>query len=106
MMLDRLQLSFVRQRDFLFDTSHELKTPFTTIRLAIDELCSSEDMKDLQPSFSGSLLRVSQQVVRMERLVKDLLNLSALEVSTGIDPEPVDLTRILLSLIDDYRLIP
>ena len=105
MMLDRLQFSFVRQRDFLFDTSHELKTPLTTIRLAIDEICSSEDMKNLQSSSSASLLRVNQQVVRMERMVKDLLNLSALEVLTSIDPKPINLTKILFSLIEDYRLL-
>ncbi len=104
-MLDRLQYSFVRQRDFLFDTSHELKTPLTTIRLAIDDICSSETMAHFQPPAQENFLRINEQIIRMERLVKDLLNLSALEILTGIDPKPVDLSKILISLIEDYRLL-
>ena len=104
-MLDRLQFSFVRQRDFLFDTSHELKTPLTTIRLALDEICSSEYMIDVNPSSKESLLRVNEQVARMEKLVKDLLNLSSLEILNKIDPEPVNLTEILLFLIEDYKVL-
>ena len=104
-MLDRLQFSFIRQRDFLFDTSHELKTPLTTIRLAIDDICSSETMANLQSPAPENLLRINEQVMRMERLVKDLLNLSALEILTTINPKPVNLSKILTSLIEDYKLL-
>lgn len=104
-MLDRLQFSFVKQRDLLFDTSHELKTPLTTIRLAIDEICSSEDMKNVRSSSAESLLRINEQVIRMERLVKDLLNLSALETLISINPKPVHLSEILSSLTGDYRFL-
>lgn len=102
-MLDRLQYSFIRQRDFLFDTSHELKTPLTTMRLAIDEIYTT-DMETF-PSFpKETLLRLNDQVLRMERLVKDLLNLSSLEMLNSIELQPVDLTGLLLSLEADYRL--
>ncbi|MGD9161186.1 MAG: HAMP domain-containing protein, partial [Desulfobacteraceae bacterium] len=89
-MLDRLQFSFVRQRDFLFDTSHELKTPLTTIRLAIDDICSSEITSNSQPPPSENFLRITKQVIRMERLIKDLLNLSSLEILTSVDPKPIN----------------
>ena len=103
-MLDRLQYSFVRQRDFLFDTSHELKTPLTTMRLAIEDICTS-DMA-VFPSFpKETLFRLNDQVLRMERLVKDLLNLSSLEISNGIDSKPVYLTRLLSSLAADYQFL-
>jgi len=103
-MLDRLQYSFARQRDFLFDTSHELKTPLTTVRLAIDEICTSDGGK--LPSFAKeNLFRLNDQVLRMERLVKDLLNLSSLETLTGIDPKPVHITELLSSLVAEYQLL-
>ncbi len=41
----------------------------------------------------------------MERLVKDLLNLSSLETITGIDPKPVNITELMSSLAADYRLL-
>jgi len=102
-MLDRLRYSFVRQRDFLFDTSHELKTPLTTMRLAIDEICTT-DMEIFPSSSKENLFRLNDQVLRMDRLVKDLLNLSSLEMLDNIDPKPVDLTELLSSLAADYRL--
>ncbi len=103
-MLDRLQYSFVRQRNFLFDTSHELKTPLTTIRLAIDELVSGDD-GNLSPSIENNLLRLKNQVLRMERLVKDLLSLSSLETITGIDPRPVQISALMSSLLEEYRFL-
>jgi signal transduction histidine kinase len=103
-MLDRLQKSFVRQRNFLFDTSHELKTPLTTIRLAIDEICTA-DTEGLPALAKENLFQLNNQVLRMERLVKDLLNLSSLETLTGIDPKPVHITELLASLAADYRLL-
>ena len=103
-MLDRLQYSFVRQRDFLFDTSHELKTPLTTMRLAVDDICSCDG--EILPSFvRDKLLRLNSQVLRMERLVKDLLNLSSLETLTGIDPKPVQITELLSSLAEEYKFL-
>ncbi|MDP2863487.1 MAG: HAMP domain-containing sensor histidine kinase [Desulfobacterales bacterium] len=103
-MLDRLQYSFVRQRDFLFDTSHELKTPLTTMRLAVDEICTS-DGENMPPFVRDNLLRLNSQVLRMERLVKDLLNLSSLETLTGIDPKPVQITELLSSLAEEYKFL-
>ena len=103
-MLDRLQHSFTRQRNFLFDTSHELKTPLTTMRLAIDGVCP-DGVEKLPVATRDNLLQLKQQVLRMERLVKDLLNLSALETLTRIDPKPVCLADILSALAADYQIM-
>jgi signal transduction histidine kinase len=102
-MLDRLQKSFVRQRDFLFDSSHELKTPLATMRLAIGQILES-DSHSLLPATRENLLRTQEQVLRMDRLVKDLLNLSSLETMTKIESNSVDVAKILEALADDYRL--
>jgi two-component system OmpR family sensor kinase len=103
-MLDRLQHSFARQRELLFDTSHELKTPLSALRLGIDEICTS-DSESLPLFTTESLFRLRNQVLRMERLVKDLLNLSSLEALTAIKPEVVDLTELLSSLAAEYRFL-
>lgn len=103
-MLDRLQNSFMRQREFLFDTSHELKTPLTTMRLAVDEILDS-DREDQHSIARDNLHRLRSQVLRMERLVKDLLNLSALETLPEVEINPVQITSLLSSLAEEYRFL-
>ncbi len=103
-MLDRLQSSFENQRNFLFDTSHELKTPLTTMRLAVDEIYTS-DTAELPVVVKENLLRLNNHILRMERLVKDLLSLSSLETITGLDRKPVYITELLSSLGADYRFL-
>jgi signal transduction histidine kinase len=103
-MLDRLQYSFARQRDFLFDTSHELKTPLTTMRLAVDEICTG-DRENLPAFVAENLDRLNHQVWRMERLVKDLLNLSSLETLTRINPVPIQITDMLAFLAKEYQFL-
>lgn len=102
LMLDRLQHSFDRQRGFLYATSHELKTPLATIRLAVDELFARESESATVP-FREDLLRIARQSLRLERLVKDLLTLSSLETVTGLVWKPVDLSALLCSLVEDFR---
>lgn len=101
-MLDRLQYSFQRQRELLFDTSHELKTPLCTIRLAVDAL-AGEDTTPLSDSAVESLQRLETQILRMERLVKDLLNLSSLESMVTVDAQPVAVGDLLAGLLEDYH---
>ena len=102
-MLDRLQLSFARQREFLFDTSHELKTPLTTIRLAVEEMNANDDLPAEEAH--ANISRLESQVLRMERLVKNLLNLSSLEALHSIEGTPVRIDALLLPLIDEYRFL-
>jgi len=103
-MLDRLQYSFARQREFLFATSHELKTPLTTLRLAADEI-SRCDAETPSPCVRDNLPRLQGQVLRMERLVKDLLNLSSMETMHRVDPKPVHLNEILQTLAEEYQFL-
>lgn len=100
-VFDRLQQAFFRQKRLLADASHELKTPLTMIRLALDEIRSETDEVSPDP-YSESHARITEQVLRMDRLVKGLLDLSALEIEATTIKEAVDLTPVLRSLIDDY----
>ena len=103
-MLDRLQHSFERQREFLFNTSHELKTPLATMRLVVDELIASYLTGE---KFSGeeTLHRLRIQVLRMDRLVKDLLNLSRLETLSSLNWAIVHVSRLLSFLAEEYRFL-
>jgi len=103
-VFDRLQNAFLRQKRLLADASHELKTPLTMMRLSVDEIrsASAENPSRLQ---SERLERMAEQVLRMERLVKSLLDLSSLEIEGAASEDAIDAVKILESLIADYRFL-
>ncbi|HED13329.1 MAG TPA: HAMP domain-containing histidine kinase [Gammaproteobacteria bacterium] len=102
-VFERLQNAFLGQKRLLSDTSHELKTPLTMMRLSLDELRSTDAE---QPTRWLEIIgRMTEQTLRMERLVKNILDLSALEIMGEIHKEPVDLVMLLSSLQQDYQLL-
>lgn len=102
LVFDRLQHAFIRQKRLLADASHELKTPLTMMRLALDKIRSGLDETHSDPQ-GESHERMTDQVLRMERLVRGLLDLSSLEIEAIAAKNPIDVKGILASLITDYR---
>jgi signal transduction histidine kinase len=100
-VFDRLQHAFLRQKRLLADASHELKTPLTMMRLALDEIRSAQD-KTPSKLQDETLRRLTEQVLRMDRLIKSLLDLSKLEIEAHIVKVELDLVSLLKSLLDDY----
>lgn len=80
-MLDRLEGAFARQRQFVSDASHELRSPLTAIRGQLEVLARSES-----PG-TAELRRVEAltlaEMARVERLVEDLLALARLDEGVG-----------------------
>ena len=73
-MLDRLEDAFERQKAFVADASHDLRTPLTIVRGQIEVLARNPDP---DPKEVEAVSRsVGEAVGRMERLVDDLLLLA------------------------------
>jgi len=98
-MFDRLQFSFSRQKQFLADASHELKSPIAMLRFFFDE---AMQRRDLPESFLRQLDVQCRNVLRMDRLVKTLLELSILEIKALMTPEPFSLTDLVHSVLGDF----
>jgi len=99
-MFDRLQFSFQQQKEFLANASHELKTPLAMQRLFFDEAWLREDLpEDFQEQIDGQI----KICYRMDRLVKNLLDLSALELKDSFQLGTVDLTTMVYSVLQDFK---
>ena len=69
------QLESVR-RDFVANVSHELKTPITAIRGAVETLLDEDDIDETSQRFLDIVFKQSE---RLNALVEDLLDLSRIE---------------------------
>ncbi|MCG6930744.1 MAG: HAMP domain-containing histidine kinase [Desulfofustis sp.] len=97
-MFDRLQHSFQRQKEFVGNASHELKSPLTILRLRLEDLLSAPLSDEVRKEIEA-LLETTQ---RIQRLVLDLLDLSRMEQQDTVRREPFDLTVLIKDVLDDY----
>ncbi|MBL0939519.1 MAG: HAMP domain-containing protein [Gemmatimonadaceae bacterium] len=75
--------------DFVANVSHELRTPLTIISGFVETLQDEELPPPLRRQFLGM---AASNVLRMQRIVDDLLDLSRIESGGWVpDPEPLDL---------------
>jgi signal transduction histidine kinase len=91
-MLARLEAGHLRQRRFVSDASHELRSPLATIRQHAEVALGHPD-GTTTAEMAGVVL---EEEVRLERLVEDLLLLAKIdEAGDGRRREPVDLDDML-----------
>ena len=76
-MLDRIDEGARRQREFIGDASHELRTPIATIRTQLEVALSHPEKVDWI-KLAGD---ANAEVLRMQRLVEDLLRIARLDDS-------------------------
>ncbi|HET7436380.1 MAG TPA: ATP-binding protein [Thermoanaerobaculia bacterium] len=88
------------RRDFLDDFSHEVRTPLAGVRSAAETLDAGGIAAADEQRLRQVLLR---QIARIERLVKDLSDLSHIESGDIVlQKQRVDLLAIAEELIDDF----
>ena len=92
-MLDRLERASSRQRAFVSDASHELRSPVSTIRAELEVASADADHAD----WPGVAQRTLGETERLSRLVDDLLALARLDEAQGPPTRnPVDLDDLIL----------
>jgi signal transduction histidine kinase len=91
-MLDRLERSSSRQRAFVSDAAHELRTPLASARTQL-EVARKHPQTGHWPDTADAVL---EDVDRMSRLVDDLLLLARLDEGGAprLHPSPVDLAEL------------
>jgi signal transduction histidine kinase len=95
-MLDRIQASTERERRFVADASHELRSPIANIRTELEVALHNSDITDWS-EVAGEVLGQNE---RMERLVAGLLLLARSDEGSLIEAtEPTDLVEVIADLI-------
>ena len=90
--------------DFVANVSHELRTPLVSIKGSLETILGpASDDKVAQKKFMSIM---SEQVLRMENLINDLLILSRIELEEHIKPNKiVNLNEIFTNIKSNFELI-
>ena len=88
-MTQRLESADARQREFLADVAHELRTPVTAIEGFASALQDGTASSDEDRAESAEFIRA--EAARLRELVRDLQQLTWLDLDPPVRAEPVDL---------------
>ena len=96
-MLERLEASFAKQRQFLSDASHELRTPTSIIKSFCDVTLGRErNVKD----YKAALGKIGSAVNRMNEIINRILVISRLDSKTiRFSPVRIDVKEMLRSVL-------
>jgi len=98
---ERRRVEEVR-RDFVANTSHELKTPVGALALLAETVEDAADDPEAVRRFAG---RMRQEASRLTNLVQDLITLNRIQAAEPIpDPAPADLDAVVAEALDRCRM--
>ncbi|MFI5983714.1 sensor histidine kinase [Streptomyces sp. NPDC051555] len=89
--LDRLESSGARQRQFIADASHELRSPITVLRTQLEVALAVRDPELWPELISGAL----EDIERLQRLTVDLLLLARIDAAQPVPAVRLDLTALV-----------
>jgi signal transduction histidine kinase len=102
-LLGRIEAAADRQRRFVADAAHELRTPLAALRarLEIDLRHPPTGSTDAETSHTRD--QALQQVTRLADLVNDLLELARLDADPHLHRRPVDLDDVVWEAARETR---
>lgn len=101
LMVSSLEQAQENLREFLSDSSHELKTPLTVIRGYV-EILQQESRDEIT---SERLKKIHREAIKMQNLVADLLLLAEIESSTPIRPSDFNLGQLVDEVIENQEVL-
>ncbi|MFF5701484.1 sensor histidine kinase [Streptomyces sp. NPDC012794] len=94
--LDRLESSGNRQRQFIADASHELRSPLTVLRTQLEVALAVRD-PELWPELIGGALEDTE---RLQHLASDLLLLARIDAARPVAAVRLDLGAVVRSAVE------
>ena len=87
-LVERLQISEQKRRNFVSDASHELKTPLASIKLLSDSILQNDMDSETVKEFVGD---IGNEADRLNRMTQKLLSLTRIESQEDSDCEIVNI---------------
>ena len=88
--------SYERQKQFITDASHELKTPLTIIS-------ANNELVEMEYGENQSTKAINKQVIRMNSLVKNMSMLSKIDETSRLEKKEFSLTDALIDNIEAFK---
>lgn len=90
-----------KQKEFITDAGHELKTPVAVILANIDVLEMTQDVKN-----NEWIASIKNQALRLDRLIKSLLKLSRLEErNITSEKETFSITQVIRDEVNNFKAL-
>jgi len=105
-MADKLRESIAAHQQLLHDVSHELRSPLTRIRLAVELARGKNNPENAAPNVAidNSLRRIDQECEQLNQLIGELLSLPQLDAQTVQLDEQVALAALLSDRVEAARM--
>ncbi|MGW0753571.1 sensor histidine kinase [Streptomyces sp. NPDC002587] len=94
--LDRLESAGIRQREFIADASHELRSPITVLRTQLEVALAVRDPELWPELISGAL----EDIERLQQLASDLLLLARIDAAQPVAAVRLDLGDVVRGSVD------
>ncbi|MEK3855684.1 HAMP domain-containing sensor histidine kinase [Cytobacillus sp. FSL H8-0458] len=99
-MIDLLESNYEKQKLFISNASHELKTPLTVIE-SYSSLLKRRGLKEPE-LFNESIEAIHSEALRMKEMTEQLLMLARHDDQWMLDLKMIDLNRFLTQIIRTY----
>lgn len=101
-LLARLQSALSRERRFVAEAAHELRTPIAALKVHADNLRTARDAAETEES----RLRLDAGIERIERLVSQLLTLNRLEPDAAMPASvPIEFDQLVRQQTEALRAL-
>ncbi|WP_428232900.1 ATP-binding protein [Flavobacterium sp.] len=99
-MMDRIEISYQRQKEFTAHASHELRTPLSRITSQIENVIADSKTSDERKSFLTNIL---SDVNQLTELINSLLILSKIDNKKHADNDVHRMDEVLFSAIENLN---
>ena len=92
------------KNDFISNVSHELRTPVTILSSYADTLYNyGDEFKfEEQKEFIGT---INQEVIRLNKMVNDILDFSRLQSDRTLEKEKQDITQTIEKIVKSHKVL-